>query len=188
MRKLRIMFVLCAFYSIPLKAQDYPMAEVYGGYQLLLDEDTFLTDSGSGTQLNGFTAAGEFNVKSYLGFVGELGYGFTAFNDRNQVTLLTGPRFSHRGGKVRGFGHILFGLSHDASTDTLDPTHRISTNNFALVVGGGMDITLGNRISIRPFQLDAMSTKHQLATGHEHQHLELRYTGGISVKLGAVSR
>ncbi len=193
-RKLWILAVLytLAFPAIPLNAQNYPVAEISGGYRLSLDDDFFLGDSQA--RLNGFAVSGEFNINRFFGIAGELGYGKSTFSfygasyDRNQTTVLAGPRFSHRGRRNRLFGHVLVGLSHEASDNTLPPPPRVSTNCFALDVGGGWDISVGNRISVRPFQLDIMATKHERAAGFEHELVQLRYLGGITVKLGSVGR
>jgi len=190
-RKLWILVALCAFAfpAIPLNAQNYPVAEISGGYRLSLDDDFFLGDSQA--HLNGFAVGGEFNINRFFGIAGELGYGMSTFSvygishDRNQTTVLVGPRFSHRGKRNRLFGHLLVGLSHEASDNTLASPQKISTNNIALDVGAGWDISIGNRISIRPFQLDIMSTRHARAAGYEHQLVQLRYLGGITVKLGS---
>jgi hypothetical protein len=192
MKKLVIWVALCAIPAIPLCAQDFPRAEIYGGYQLLLDDDYFLTNTDP--QLNGFAAAAEINIARFFGIATELGYGKSTFNvldksyDRSHISLLVGPRFSRRAQRARYFGHILIGLCYEASDNTLASPPRISTNNFAFAVGGGMDLPLGNRIAIRPFQLDVVSTKHERASGFEHKLYQMRYTGGIVIKLGSVHR
>jgi hypothetical protein len=184
--------ILWGFFTIPLKAQDYPEVELYGGYQLLLDDDFFLGDEG--TKLNGLDAAGEFAIKRYLGIVGEVGYGRTTFDignsnyDRNRMILLAGPRFSRRGEKIRFFGHVLVGLNHETSEDTLLYPQKVTTNQFAFAAGVGLDVSLGHRISIRPFQIDVISTKHSRSAGNSHENFQMRYTGGIVIKLGTVSK
>jgi len=196
MRKVLVAIVLCCFFAIPLTAQDYPRAEVYGGYQLLLDDDFLDQDWNfdQGTYLHGFAAAAEINVKSFFSIVGEVGYGKTSFSDyfgsydRQQTTLLVGPRFGHRGGRARIFGHVLIGFNHEkGGYESSTYSQNIKMTNFATALGGGLDISAGSRISIRPFQLDVVSTRYGDTYGAGYQH-QLRYTGGISVKLGAIPR
>ena len=64
--KLSMVLALICFISIPLSAQDYPKAEVYGGYQLLHD---------SGMDLHGFRGEVAGNFNSVFGLVGEFGAG-----------------------------------------------------------------------------------------------------------------
>ena len=61
--------MLCSVFTIPLCAQDYPVPEVYGGYQLIHEGDPYPT-------WNGFVVAAEGNVAPYMGFVGEFAFGF----------------------------------------------------------------------------------------------------------------
>jgi hypothetical protein len=197
MRKLWVAIVLLGFFSIPLKAQDYPRVEIYGGYQLVLDSDfwNYNWNFDKGTYLHGFTAAGEVNVRSWFGIVGEVGHGRTSFSDygadygRNQTTLLAGPRFGYRGGRVRIFGHALFGFNREMYRYEYPGyiPYKTDLTSFSSALGGGMDVSLGRWISIRPFQFDLLSTYYGEKYGNDYRH-RLRYTAGLLVKLGSVAR
>ncbi len=201
--RLPIVISICAVSSIPLKAQDYPKSELFGGYRVSVDDHVFGGLSSVDSTLHGLAAAAEFNLHSSLGIVAELGYGRsqhefsfsdTAYN-RSQTTLLGGPRLSLRGKRTRGFGHALVGICHEATDSppglfempNQNP-QRVSTNNFAIVLGGGLDISLGNVISIRPVQLDFIYTKHESYAGASHSLSEVRYMGGIVIKIGVGPR
>ena len=63
------------------------------------------------------------------------------------------------GGHFRPFAHILAGLANQnlkaqgvVGTTTFNINE--STNNFAMVFGGGVDVRVGNRVSIRVIQAD----------------------------------
>ena len=224
MKRLYIAVALCCLFCIPAYAQDYPKAEIYGGYQLIMDEELiedmtyYSTDSvfDDYKRLHGFNAALEYNIRSWIGIVGEFGHGRTSpvLNydtefapypkssteyRRNQTSFLFGPRFSYRGGRFRVFGHALLGGNHislgfthifvyeDGSKDFYEGSQ--SNTDFATAFGGGLDVSLGKLISIRPVQFDLLSTYRSYYTHHEdkNQH-QLRYSAGIVFKLGAANR
>lgn len=193
MRKILLAIALCAFTPVPLKAQDYPRVELFGGYQLLHVDDSLDIEPSFGSYINGFAAACELNIKSWLGIVGELGYGRESFtesgadSDMQQMTLLVGPRFGYRAGRIRVFGHALVGHNHETAAYTYPGyfSDEITMNSFAAALGGGLDVALGNRISIRPIQLDVLFNSHSNTYGGDCQ---FRYAGGITIKLGSVSR
>src|SRR5713226_3057887 len=66
MRKLLILGVLAFAAVAPVRAQDYPKAEVFGGYQ-------YIRVSG-GTNCQGFGGAAAGNVNNWLGVAGDFGY------------------------------------------------------------------------------------------------------------------
>jgi len=195
MRGLFVALGLCVFFCIPANAQDHQRAEMYGGYQLIIDDD--LVDDITWGQdvldeykhLNGFSAAFEYNIRSWLGVVGELGHGRTSpalggFEYwRNQTSFLFGPRVGYRGGRVRAFGHVLLGGNHvNHGIDFRDEIGEYSqhSTDFATALGGGLDIALGKMVSVRPVQLDLLST---FAESTQNQ---LRYSAGIVFRLGSV--
>ena len=197
---LRILILMGVLSAIPLKAEDYSRADLFGGYGLSADDHIFGLSSVDST-LHGLAAAAEFSLNSSLGIAAELGYGKskrTSLNttyDRSQATLLGGPRFSLRGKRARGFGHALIGICREAGhsppgfswTPDSNP-ERVSTANFAIALGGGLDVSLGKVISIRPVQLDFIITRHESYAASSHPLYELRYMGGVVVKIGAGRR
>ena len=133
MKRLCTAIALYYLFSMLAHAQDRPKVEIYGGYQLILDEEliediTYSADSvfEGYKRLHGFNAALAYNLRNWIGIVGEFGHGrtspaisysidFAAYPKssteyrRNQTTFLFGPRFSYRSGKVCVFGHALVG-------------------------------------------------------------------------------
>ena len=202
---------LSLFCCVPASAQDYPRAEVYGGYQLLDDEDLIhdITygqglDIDGYDRLHGFNAAVEYNIRKWMGVVGEVGHGrsslslgddnagrpiWSAQYRRNQTSFLFGPRFSYRAGRIRAFGQLLLGGNRSNHSYTYTVTNELgfqagsaasfSNTDFALALGGGLDVSLGNRISIRPVQLDLLTI-----CADETMH-QLRYSAGVVFKLGS---
>jgi hypothetical protein len=92
--------------------------------------------------------------------------------DFNSYQFLFGPRFSLRGGRVTEFAHALFGI-YDASGD-------ISGTDFAMGFGGGVNVKLTGRLSVRAFQADYILVKEEFRWRHH-----LRLQTGIVFTFGA---
>lgn len=183
-RYLLVMAMLFATLPAVLCANDYPKAEVYGGYQWLRE-----TGEG-GTTLNGFLTSAEVNINEVIGIAGEFGLGLKKITESGvdvnikQYTYMGGPRFNLRANKIRFFTQFLAGgnsINGGASTEGVSVGATIK--GFAFSVGGGLDFSVGNNISIRPVQLDYIATRLSIAgiSGWEKQ---VRYSGGIVFKFG----
>lgn len=116
--------------------------------------------------------AGYFN--SVIGLKGD----FSFHRNENSTTLVNGrdsvenQTYYFMGGpvakfrnpsRIEPFVHALFGGAHtrfqldsrrDLTTGTVRNSFDVGTTDFALAVGGGLDIRLGDRFSIRAFQVD----------------------------------
>jgi hypothetical protein len=183
MKRILITIVLAAVLPAILSAQDYPKAEVYGGYTMLRetaeDAQTF----------QGFIGAIEANISKSFGIVGEFGMGMKSFNveegidqDMKQSTFLAGPRFSFRTHRLRVFTQILAGVNHISGG--VNGTASSGINAFTFGVGAGLDFSICKRISIRPVQIDYLASRMNIegATGWMKN---LRYSGGLVIKFGA---
>jgi hypothetical protein len=184
MRKLLLMVALFGLFCVPLFATDYPTAEAYGGYQYL---------HATGTSLNGFTGAGEFSIGPTFSIVGDFGYGKGDASVKD-VLFFGGPRMSYRGEKIRLFGHILFGADHisGGTTTGVGAITTGSSTGFAMTYGGGIDISITSRISIRPAQLDLIRVRQSAGGGTGFGSIAtwqnmFRYSAGLSFKFGSKS-
>jgi len=177
MRKILIFVGLCVAFSIPLGAQDFPAVEVYGGYQLIHEDDFYPT-------WHGFIAAAEGNATSYMGIVGEFGFGFGSrefdSQDFNKFHFLIGPRFGYRAEKYRVFGHIMTGMDRLSGDGAYigDASVIGSEKAFALAFGGGMDFSVSEMISIRPVQFDYLKSYFRFSFD------QIRYSAGVVFKFG----
>jgi opacity protein-like surface antigen len=162
-------------------------------------------------RMNGFNTAFEYRLKRYLGVVGEFSHGRASDTliyeypgdyseqyayKKQQTTFLFGPRLSCRYDRFRLFGHVLLGGNHENSEYTYgfndttanvhftDP-HKYSATNFAIAYGGGLDISINKWLSVRPVQVDAISTFHGLKDVSGANNPQFRYSGGILFKLGS---
>jgi peptidoglycan-associated lipoprotein len=149
-KALLIMILHLLLLSLQVVAQETPKAEVFGGY------------SYAGGNFHGWNASITGNVNKWFGltadFSGHYGGEFDedGFDERQRVhSYLFGARFAARKKRVMPFAHALVGAS-TLKTELTGFGQRFffSDTGFALVLGGGLDIKVNDRIAIRAFQLD----------------------------------
>jgi len=170
---------LLALTAISITAQDERNKfEVYGGYSYLsMDSglDELEADlSGLNTQfgLHGFEFAVTGNFHRYVGVKGDFSYNVRTQTFADTVdTLQLKPRVSQflggvqfkdnskDAGRVKPFAHVMAGVANQriGATGNIGgiPFNEAGTsNNFAMVFGGGIDIRAGDRVDIRAIQFD----------------------------------
>jgi opacity protein-like surface antigen len=138
MKKLFIAMALVSLFCIPAFAQDYPKAEVFGGFSVL--------SVGDGDRWNplGFQASVAGNLNETFGIVGDFG---AQFKDSAHVfEYMGGPRFTYRTDAVSVFGHALFG--------GVTIGNGSSESAFAMGFGGGLDVNINESFAVRAIQFD----------------------------------
>jgi opacity protein-like surface antigen len=167
------------------RVQDYPTAEVSGGFSYLRVE--------GGENLYGWDASVMGNLNRWLGLGGEFSghYGsgdgdfflpgtFGVSSSSSVYTFLFGPRFSYREHKkLKPFAHVLPGFARSAFSVTVNtPSTSVrtsaSTTGFAMALGGGLDIKLSDDLAFRMIQMDYLLTHFSSATQNN-----LRITTGL---------
>lgn len=123
---------------------------------------------------HGGAASFNFNVHPNIGFALDLGAHFgdieppgigalvTPGFDFKVYQALIGPRFTHRAEEASAFFHVLFGaVDTRMSGGTQVPgasgnpfLSGISHTDFAMAIGGGVDVNITRRVALRVFQLD----------------------------------
>ena len=73
---------------------------------------------------------------------------------RATVQLLAGPRFSLRSGRVTQFAHVMLGGYRNVPSSY--------GADFAMGLGGGVNVDLTKRLSVRAFQADFIPVKEDL--------------------------
>jgi opacity protein-like surface antigen len=179
----KLVFLLAMLFALPLmaQAQESPRMEIFGGYSYLrLDADT-----NNDQDLNGFNTSFTYNFNNFLGATGEVSghYGNTNVAgvraDLNQYFFLFGPKFAFRGNeRVTPFAHVLLGVVRFDVNQT-SSTSSNTTTQFAMAVGGGLDINFNDRIAFRAVQADYILTR--LANSNQHN---FRASTGVVLKLG----
>ncbi len=155
----------------------------------------------------GFQAAVTVNVNRTLGFVIDFGGLWGDFTHTLQdpsgpflvpfsggvgtVTfttfqLFSGPRFSKHMRGVTVFVHALPGFASQRRTErretfSSDTTMTSTSNGFAVALGGGVDVNLGEHLAIRGVQIDYLPTR--LGGGWENS---LRFGFGVVWQFGGL--
>jgi opacity protein-like surface antigen len=151
MRKLLIITVLILGFVGPVRAQDYPKGELFGGYQ-------YIRFGPVGTNCQGIGGAAAGNLNHWLGIAGDFGYckltGLPSVSS-HAVNYLFGPRVTYRSyGSLTPFAHVLFGGQHFASTG------GGTANAFAMALGGGADYKLTEHVALRFIQVEYLYTRY----------------------------
>jgi outer membrane protein OmpA-like peptidoglycan-associated protein len=152
MRKFFGLFLLLMLLAVPAFAQDYPKAELFGGYSYLR------VNPGSGlpgVNANGWNAALSGNVNDWFGVTAQFTghYGDIFGVSGSMYSYMFGPRFaSHKNEKWTPFVHFLFGGAHASGGG-------VSENAFAMDFGGGFDYNASDHVGIRIVQFDYVPTR-----------------------------
>jgi len=184
-----------------------PKADLFLGYSFLRVN--------SAQQIPAFTANGGvstlgLNFNEHIGLEAEFG-GYYNGNIKNlqldttSFSYLFGPRLSY--GRTKRFDpyvHALFGVNRvstgiSASSILFPAQHAtgasydVSQANFAMAVGGGIDIKLSKKVILRPVQVDYYLTRFEtptfllIGTGapttNKNQN-NIRYAAGIMFTFG----
>ena len=173
MKKILGLFTLGVLFSLSVFAQGTPKADLFLGYSMLRansgqDIPAFQMHGGAGAlaiNLNKYLAA-EFDFGGYHnGNINNYQFDTTA------LTYVFGPRLSL--GRSKAFDpyvHALFGGTSLSSSIAVAPTTGAGTSatsnrlaasqtNFAMAIGGGLDMQLGKHVSARLIQLDYFLTR-----------------------------
>lgn len=144
--------MMCGFYAV---AQDYPKAEVFGGFSMVhIDTEGFtnaalvaftgVPGSTVKTWYPGWEASGQYNFTKLLGveadISGDYGTpvsvpGVTGIPSSHGYTFLFGPVVSYRTGKLTPFAHALFGANR-LSIGSFTVAPPTEAGPFILVPGG----------------------------------------------------
>jgi hypothetical protein len=96
--------------------------------------------------------------------------------DLNAFTATFGPRYTWypRGGNVSVFGQSLVGISHAWNSRFPQATGAVSSSStFALQAGGGVDVRISRRFSVRAIEADWLRTQFPNATTTVQNTLQL---------------
>ena len=194
------------------EAQSRPRFEGNGGYSVLRlnlpgtveGEDTSFFQSILGNTLGwnaGFTA----NVTDMFGITADIsGYyrkfsgeidGDTVKADAKLHSLLLGPRVSARREKVLPFAQTLFGFGKLSASATdssgvisgSSQRETFSNTGFAMSFGGGVDVVVSEKVSIRAIQFDFFPVRQKSQDINQGNSLTLnnfRFGTGIVFALG----
>jgi opacity protein-like surface antigen len=153
----------------------------------------------SNLQKRGFETSGTFNLNQYLGIECDFRWnqgtilkgtipnaGTVNANLRN-IAFLSGPRFAVRRSKtITPFAHALFGgnittvsANGAVSGSGIGVSASTSNTGYAIVLGGGLDVSVNRVMAIRLGQLDYVRT-HTFRTNMDN----LGVSFGVSLRFG----
>jgi len=193
MRKLFIFLALLFAAAIPTQAQEnYPKVEVYGGFSFFnsgqFPQRENLNSPGFGASIAGNLSknfgivgevSGHFGTVTLLDLAGTPGVTVPEF-DADVYTFLVGPRFTSRSGGFDIFGHVLVGGAK-TQVERFD-----SDTDFALAVGGGVDVIVSKPLAVRIIQIDYLPIKNDRSIfTNKDWSQNVRFQIGVVFRFGA---
>jgi hypothetical protein len=159
-----------------LRAQDTPRIQGFAGYSYMRFQSPtlgFARDTG----LNGLTLMAAGNLFRNFGVVVEASGEYDSHLEVKDIAF--GPQLLWPKGRMLFFAHGLFGRVR--SVDKIGTTTRDTGNTFE--GGGGVDMELSRRFSIRIVQADYLHTSL-----FQHTQNNLRFSTGLVYHWGALHR
>ena len=103
------------------------------------------------------------------------------------ITLLAGPRYRFQLPRLQSvFVQTLFGAARGFDAEFRRGTNAVDTATaFGYAVGGGYELPVGRRLTLRPAQVDYVQTN--LPNGSDNRQRNIRVGAGIIVRLSAAS-
>jgi OmpA family len=186
-------------------AQDVPKVEVPLGFSFVnvhpnLAPITSFNVFGGGGQVD-VNFGNYFGIKAdFMGYTQGSGLKNQLHNDLNYTgsvsgnvfTYMFGPQIKKHTGTVQPFGEVLVGAAHTNAYATISNALGNTTsgsgnnNGFALAAGGGIDIKVNQRLSLRPVEVDYLLTRfsaNHVANYTANQN-NFRYFAGIDLTFG----
>ena len=181
MRK-ALIFLALLILPVSALAQQTPKVEVFGGYSNLTP-NVDVSNFNSNFNLSGFNVSVTENLNSWFGGVLDFSsqYGTEAGFKTNTQTLMYGPVFAYR--KHPSFVPFVHGMvgavrGGPEYLDISKPEYRIG-----LIAGGGVDLKVSPRVSLRLIQADYLMTRFSSA-----RQDNIRLSAGIVLRFGTEVR
>ena len=179
MRKLLIACGLVLLAGVSVRAQESRGFEVSGDYQYA----RFNPGNGaSGVNCQGGSGSAGFYLTSQIGVIGEFGgckvTGLPSGTSAHALNYLFGPRL-YFGAHGRVFPFVQALLGGERLSAGVTGVGTGSTSAFAMAAGGGADITLTRRLSLRAIQVDYLFTHFSGASQNN-----LRLQSGLVYRFG----
>src|SRR5882724_443301 len=177
--------------SVAAKAQEEgtPKVHVFAGYQWLHPGATvpapFQPPNAPVAQKmgdipQGAGAAVTYNFTPHWGLEADYGGNFNKFGSEQTASI--GPRFAWRSEGVMVFAHTLLGYNR-LNVPLVD-----TSNGLGAILGGGMDLSVWRRLSLRLFEADYVWAHHNFANEVSPAFADLRRPNleGIWLRTGIV--
>ena len=144
--------------------------------------------SATGYLTKGFGLTGDFSGHFHTRTTADPLGGTNATKTR-VFNILGGPQYKFRNNsRVAPFARILAGVANTRATlefPSLNFTEKLSSTDFAMAIGGGVDIRVNDRIDLRVFQVDYnpifLSAGNELGFGNKRAD-NFRFSFGVVIK------
>lgn len=172
--------VFCSFSPALVSAQGkskLPAIDVFGGYSYLRFESTTLGFSNQ-SQLNGANVSVALpDLYEGLGVAVDVSGHYT--DAVEEFNFMIGPQYTYEWKGIRFYGHGLFGKARTRllkiGTTQVEPSYL----GKAVAFGGGVDLPLKGRLSVRAVQADYLVTYEFGTTQHN-----MRLSTGLVYRFG----
>lgn len=172
--------IFCAFSCPMVSAQrlsKLPAIDVFGGYSYLRFESKPLGFSDQ-LNLNGANISVALpDLYEGLGAVVDVSGHYT--DQMEEFNFMIGPQYTYEWKGMRFYGHALFGKARDrllrVGTTQVEPSFL----GRAIAFGGGVDLPLSGRFSVRAVQADYLITSEFNTTQHN-----IRLSTGLVYRFG----
>ncbi|HZU43835.1 MAG TPA: hypothetical protein VE994_14250 [Terriglobales bacterium] len=182
--------VLClTTLAIAQTEQNAPRADVFAGYSWYQPGSSLPLDGKLPSMPKGWGAAFTYYFDQHFGLTLDGGGHYHSVDDIHSITA--GPTFMLRGAGMNFFLHGLAGLQN------LAPAHGTSNNGFTGKMGGGLDIPLGQRFSLRAIEADYVYAHHNFTGTNgvlfNDPHARINLNGvelrtGLVMNFGAIEK
>lgn len=172
--------VFCILSGTSVSAQGplkLPAIDVFAGYSYLRFESKTL---GYANQLN--LNGGEIEVSMpdiYYGLGAALDVSGHYQHETEEFNFMIGPQYTYEWRKMRLYGHGLFGRARDRLKQPGATQLEPSSLSRAVALGGGVDLPLSGKWSVRAVQADYLITEEFKTTQHN-----VRLSTGIIYTFG----
>jgi outer membrane protein OmpA-like peptidoglycan-associated protein len=171
-----LVLALSALLTPTAVAQDFPKHELFAGYSYYNANGWYPTRKAPEFK-GGWAGSYTYNFSKWLGLEGEISGHYNNASDKVHM-FMAGPRAKFRtGDHFSPFIHTLVGFAHNT------PFDAPAAESFSSALGGGFDVDVNRRWSIRMFEADYVYTRYE-AVKTPNRWEGFRLQGGIIYNMG----
>lgn len=208
---LPLIFLFCCISSTAAQSNDHPRVEGFAGYSVMRTNykierpEPFMPvivafSPDEARTLNGFNASATVYLIKGFGLTGDFSAHFKTNSTPDPLggdiktkirifNVLGGPQYKFRNNsRVTPFARALAGIavtSAKLEVPSLNSSGTSSSTDFALAIGGGLDVRVNNRLDVRVFQGDYnpvfLSRRNELGFGKRRAD-NVRFSFGVVFK------